>query len=69
MIGKIKWFSEHRQYGFIIHEDKEIFIHGNEIKSGQDILLTGQQVSFDLKAAKKGMQACNVKVLEVDGNV
>ena len=69
MIGTVKWFDSSKQFGFIIHEDQEIFVHGNEIKSGQDLLMKDQQVSFDLKAAKKGHQATNVKVLEVNGNV
>ena len=69
MIGKIKWFSEDRQYGFIIYEDKEIFVHGNEIKSGEETLEKDQIVSFELKPARKGNQACNVNVMWMDGNV
>ena len=69
MIGTVKFFDKSKQFGFIIHNGLDIFVHGNEIKSGQDLLLKDQQVSFDLKEAKKGHQATNVKVLEVNGNV
>ena len=69
MIGTVKFFDASKRFGFIIHDDKEIFVHGNEIKSGQDLLLKDQKVSFDLKEAKKGHQATNVKVIEVNGNV
>lgn len=69
MIGTVKFFDASKQWGFIIHDGLEIFVHGNEIKSGQDLLLKDQKVSFDLKEAKKGHQATNVKVLEVNGNV
>ena len=66
MIGKIKWFDSSKQYGFIIHEDQEIFVYGNEISSGEETLQKDQIVSFDLKPAKKGDQACNVNFIWMD---
>ena len=66
MIGTVKFFDKSKQWGFIIHEDKEIFVHGNEIKSGEETLEKDQIVSFELKPARKGYQACNVNVMWMD---
>lgn len=68
-IGKVKWFSDAKGYGFIIRVDEEnkpgdIFVHYSEIaKDGFRTLESGQTVSFELSDTPKGLQAKNVQPL------
>lgn len=63
MIGKVKWFNNKKGYGFIIYEDKDVFIHYSEIKKdGYKTLKEGQSVKFDLIETNKGFQAKNVEI-------
>lgn len=64
--GRIKWYSEHKGYGFITTEDGgELFVHQSSVKDfgffglEKDILVT-----FDIKETPKGKQAVNVKPLK-----
>ena len=64
--GRIKWYSEHKGYGFITTEDGgELFVHQSSVKDfgffglEKDILVT-----FDIKQTPKGDQAINVRPLK-----
>ncbi len=69
-IGKVKWFSDAKGYGFINCVDEEntsgdIFVHYSEIaKDGFRTLASGQTVSFELSDTEKGLQAKNVQPVQ-----
>ncbi|SEO70226.1 MULTISPECIES: cold shock domain-containing protein [Propionispora] len=62
MIGKVKWFSAEKGYGFIEREDGgDVFVHFSAIQDqGFKTLAEGQQVEFDIVDGARGPQAANV---------
>ncbi len=62
MRGTVKFFNESKGFGFIVEEDSnnEHFVH---ISGLIDEIREGDDVEFDLKEGRKGMNAVNVKVI------
>ncbi|MCC5468038.1 cold-shock protein [Pelosinus sp. Bkl1] len=62
MIGKVKWFSSEKGYGFLEREDGgDVFVHFSAIQDqGFKTLTEGQQVEFDIVDGARGPQAANV---------
>ncbi len=62
MIGKVKWFSAEKGYGFIEREDGgDVFVHFSAIQDqGFKTLTEGQTVEFDIVEGARGPQAANV---------
>ncbi len=60
--GTVKFFNEAKGFGFISEEDtnKEHFVH---ISGLIDEIREGDEVEFELKEGKKGLNAVNVKVI------
>jgi len=64
MLGKCKWFSNKRSYGFLVSEGVEgdIFVWYASIQmEGFKKLKENQMVEFELVETEKGNQAINVK--------
>ena len=61
-IGKVKWFSDAKGYGFIeVEGRRDIFVHYSAIqKDGFKTLAEGQEVEFEIVDGAKGPQAANV---------
>lgn len=60
--GTVKFFNDAKGFGFISEEgsSKEHFVH---VSGLIDEIREGDNVEFDLKEGKKGMNAVNVKVI------
>lgn len=62
--GKIKFFNQKSKFGFIIcnEDSKEYYVHAKDVEGGASIDAE-DKVSFELKEAKRGPEAVNVKKL------
>ena len=62
MVGKVKWFSAEKGYGFIEREDGgDVFVHFSAIQDeGFKTHTEGQDVEFEIVEGARGPQAANV---------
>ena len=62
MLGKVKWFSAEKGYGFIESENGgDVFVHFSAIQDeGFKTLAEGQSVEFEIVEGARGPQASNV---------
>ena len=67
-VGKIKWFSDAKGYGFIeTSEGRDVFVHYSAITmDGYKSLTEGQEVEFETVEGAKGLQATKVSPLASD---
>ena len=65
-VGRVKWFSDAKGYGFIEQEGGEdVFVHFSNIQGrGYRSLKEGQIVQFDIEQTPKGLRAVNVRVID-----
>ena len=62
--GTVKWFDERKGYGFISPEGggDDVFVHHSNIDmDGFRSLQDGQQVVYETRQGKKGLEATNVR--------
>ena len=61
--GKVKFFNESKGFGFIVEDgsETEYFVH---VTGLIDKINEGDDVEYDLKDGKKGLNAINVKLVE-----
>jgi len=60
--GTVKFFNESKGYGFVIDNDtkEEYFVH---VSGLIDEIREDDQVEFELKEGRKGLNAVNVRVV------
>jgi cold shock protein len=67
-VGRVKWFSDEKGYGFIEVEgrEKDVFVHYSDIKGdGFRTLDEGARVEFEIAPGKNGDRAKDVIKVEV----
>ena len=62
MVGKVKWFSPEKGFGFIsVPGEDDVFVHFSAIQDeGFKTLNEGQDVEFEIVEGARGPQAANV---------
>jgi cold shock protein len=66
-VGRVKWFSDEKGYGFIEVEgrEKDVFVHYSDIKGdGFRSLEEGARVEFTIEPGKNGDRAKEVMKVE-----
>jgi CspA family cold shock protein len=60
--GTVKWFNDHKGYGFITLEGKkEVYVHFSAIEgSGFRTLQEGEEVECEVKSSERGNEAAHV---------
>jgi CspA family cold shock protein len=68
--GKVKWFDNRHEFGFIIQETgPDVFVHHSAIVGeGFKTLNEGEVVSFEIVASAKGPKAQNVQRLRLSAS-
>ncbi len=60
--GVVKWFNSAKGFGFILHEDKDYFVHfKNIVMDGYKTLDEGMDVLFVPKQSDRGPCATEVE--------
>jgi len=61
MTGTVKFFNDSKGFGFIVDnaDNKEYFVH---ISGLVDEITEGNEVTFELKEGRKGLNAVDVKL-------
>ena len=64
-IGRIKWFSDEKGFGFIEQENGEdVFVHYTAIQmDGFRSVTEGQEVEFEVQSSDRGLRAANVRAI------
>ncbi len=64
-IGRIKWFSDEKGFGFIEQENGEdVFVHYTSIQmDGFRSVTEGQEVEFEVEQSDRGLRAANVRAV------
>jgi len=63
--GTVKWFNSARDYGFILRDSGgEVFVHRSQITDNEP-LLERERVEFEVVEDPKGVQAKNVRVVQI----
>jgi len=60
MEGMVKWFSIKKGYGFIVSQEKDYFVHINDVERNSQ-LDKGDKVSFEIQQATRGVKAVRVR--------
>ena len=66
-VGKVKWFSHEKRYGFVRREDgkADAFVHFNDFRTRQDAywINDGDALEFAVEVTQKGPRAVDVQVV------
>tara|TARA_E500000081_G_scaffold9235_1_gene11061 strand:+ start:7321 stop:7521 length:201 start_codon:yes stop_codon:yes gene_type:complete len=59
--GTVKWFNASKGFGFIVSENKDVFVHISAVEAaGLQSLNEGDNVMFDTQDGPKGPSAVNI---------
>ena len=57
--GNVRWYDKVKGYGFVKHEDEDVFIHYSAIKE-KYVPENGDLISFEVVPGLKGLKAQNI---------
>jgi CspA family cold shock protein len=62
-VGKVKWFNEHRGYGWIATEERgDFYFHATGLlRVDEPLLKAGELVTFTTVSSPKGIRAVNIQ--------
>ena len=61
--GTVKWFNASKGFGFIVSENKDVFVHISAVEAaGLQSLNEGDNGMFDTQDGPKGPSAVNISV-------
>ena len=59
--GTVKWFNAAKGFGFIVSENKDVFVHISAVEAaGLQSLNEGETVMFETQDGPKGPSAVNI---------
>lgn len=65
--GVLKWFDTTKGYGFVIHENKDVFLHSKRLRDSGIIVLPdsrdfnpGDKLKFKIEHGPKGAYATDI---------
>ena len=62
--GKVKWFNDQKGFGFILVENRDVFVHHSVIEGdGFKTLQENETVELDVEESPKGLKALKVRRL------
>lgn len=61
--GTVKWFNDHKGYGFITAEgETDVYVHFSAIEGkGFRTLHEGDKVEFEIRSSTRGTEAAHVQ--------
>ena len=63
--GTVKWFNASKGFGFIVSENKDVFVHISAVQAaGLNTLNEGDAVSFETQEGPKGPNAVNISITQ-----
>lgn len=54
--GNVRWFNKKKGYGFVLYDDKDIFLHYSNLEE-KFIPETNDLISFEIVDGEKGLKA------------
>ena len=58
-IGKVKWFDKRRGYGFVEHNEGDVFLHWSNM-TDHFVPENGEMINFEIIDGEKGLKAQNI---------
>ena len=69
-IGRVKWFSLEKGFGFISNEEGEdVYLAATSLPSGVPSVKPGTKLEFSVAEVRKGPQAMSVHIIEEPASV
>ena len=64
-VGRVKWFSLEKGFGFISSEEGEdVYLSASALPSGVTTVKPGTKLEFGVAEGRKGPQALSVRIVE-----
>ena len=69
-IGRVKWFSLEKGFGFISNEEGEdVFLASDALPAGISSVKPGTKLEFGVAEGRKGPQALSVRIIDEPASV